>query len=677
MEVRVRQQAVPPLRVEPEWWVICAIDCALVSVALWFASWLIPARVPLLELVSPMAVLTIVVSASRRAAAGSSALARWLFAYGFVLISWFAWARVHGPWTALVICALVLAYLAFAASGPTALARDHVRDRVDADAEDRARQRKELAKWVRRFSRWGVPLDKDGIKRVVRNENGLEVHGRLGGGSDEHGIITFDVLRNKALVIATDLGIGAGSVNFEQPDPDDAAVFVMHLKTRKGKRPVVYLPDDARVTSVNDPFALGQHDNGRPYRLRLREIVVMIIGVIGSGKSNLLNVFIGQVARCEDALIFCIDLKGGRMARPWIMPWLEGRVERPVIDWLATTRAQALTMLEALIRGGEARSESGAGGEKIKPRRDRPAVILIIDESVVALGHNRRDDGISSQKIAVKLAQVVETYRSEAFSPVIAGVRGDVETMGLSAIKAQALARIGLRVSQSMDGDRVFGDNHAAGLALSRITDDGAGLVEFKGKMSSPVHFYRMTPKLAYRRAMATARLRPQPDPVLRAGLGEPYEQRWEVMADLLDKWRQGAAEWREEAEIGEVPDLPRVRDTAVPVSAPGDDTNEMFAEIIAQLEDPEDSINPARKRMRELLIAAKAAGYTSGALAKQLRFEAQQTGTPELAVHRNTIIKWLRDDESNGWVRSKGRKPNDPYARWIWIRQDSQEEVV
>ncbi len=458
----------------------------------------------------------------------------------------------------------------------------------------------------------------------------------------------------------------------------------MHLRTRKGRRPVEFLPENDQVTTVNKPLELGRHDNGRKFRLLLREIVLLIVGSVGSGKSNLLGVLIGQLARCEDVLIFCIDLKGGRMARPWVMPWIEdpGGVRRPVIDWLATTRREADLMLDTLLAAGDARSRKGSGGEKIIPRRDLPSVVLIIDETAVATGHDRKDDEVSSRKLAVKVARLSETYRSEGFVPVIASVRGDVETLGLSAIKAQALGRIGLRVSQAGDGDSIFPDNHAAAKALAAILDEGAGLALVKAVMSAPVHFYRVTPKLAYARAVLTGPWRPAPDPHLENALGEAYAARWERMSDLVKRWRQDADEWCRDPEVG-IPDGMRAGAVVTamqtrPASAGSDgsggsgggDDDQAWREIIASIEDPEGTVHPARQRMRELLFQAGPRGYTVGALVKVLRAE-------NLEVHRNTLHEWLRKDEELGRVRSKARVRNDPYARWVWIRQAGDDEIL
>lgn len=692
---------VPPdrrgMEVDRDLWRHCIESCPLVSVAVLLAAWILPRSVPLDTVAGGLALLTAVTWFVSLKVTGSAALSSWLLAWGAVLTAWYIFARVAGPWTARVLTALVFAVVILTPLGPPAIASYRARGNRDAAAEDRARQRAELAKWETMFARLGVR----GIKvvDVISHQNGIQVHGYLGKATDEHGVVTFDRLKAFGPEVATDRRLARDAASFEQPDPDNSAAFILHLRTRKGRRATIYLPENETWTTVNEPLELGQHDNGRPFRLLLREIAVMIVGVIGAGKSNLLNVFIAKLAWCGDALIFVIDLKGGRMARPWIMPWAEdpGGVRRPVIDWLATTRQEADLMLDTLLAAGDERALAGAGGEKITPRRDRPAVLLLVDETAVATGHDRRDEDVSSRKLAVKLARLTETYRSEAISPVVAAVRGDVETMGLSAVKAMALARIGLRVSQSDDGRSVFPDDPAAAKALAQITDDGAGLVLLKGRISAPVHFYRMTPRLAYRIAQRTGPRRPGPDPHLEAALGEAYATRWERMAGLLETWRATADQWREDAGIHEGPrpaparpgprpadgaDADADRDEHAPRSPVAVDDSEGYIdsvlhEVIASVEDPEGKTHPARHRMRELLFQAGARGYTVGALHKELAAEAASLGNPELAVHRGTLHDWLRKDEELGRVRRKGRAPGDPYARWIWIREPGDDSTL
>lgn len=412
--------------------------------------------------------------------------------------------------------------------------------------------------------------------------------------------------------------------------------------------------------------------------------------------SNLLGVIIGQLARCEDVVIAAVDLKGGLMVRPWIQPWIDdpGTVKRPVIDWVAMTRMDTKLMLEALLAGGEARANSGMVGEKVTPRRDLPGVALVMDETAVATGHDRRDEGVRASDLATLLTRLVETYRALAFIPFVAAVRGDVETMGKSAIKAQALARIGLRVSQSGDGDSIFPDDHAAAKELVKITDAGAGLVLFKGKMSPQVHFFRITPKIAYRLARKFGPYRPAPDPVLQAGFDQvrcqvpdangkladrgAYESRWERMAGQLDTWRVTARAWKAEVGIREDESTPGARavtsgqDQAAPGNGSDEDyidsvLRDVVTETIASIEDPQGRIHPARRRMRELLRQAGPHGLRVGMIAKHLAAEAQSAGDPELKVHRNTLMRWLRLDEEAGRARREGGQLGDPYARWTW----------
>jgi len=681
------------------WWHVIE-TAVIVSAVVLFGAWLLPARVPLWEVSGILGVLAGVIWWVTLRITGSGGLSGWLLCWGAFLTAWFTGARMIGPWTADMLAALVLGFVILTPFGPPVIANYRALGSRDAEAEERARRQAEMERWVIKFAQLGVRGIR--ITEVRKHSNGIQVYGMLGKATDEHGVVTFDRLRDLGPELATDLRLAADAVTFEQPNPDNSAEFIASLRTRKGKRQVAFLPERTRWTTVNEPLDLGLHDNGRPFRLLLREIAVMIVGVIGSGKSNLLNVFIGNLAWCEDELVFCIDLKGGggRMSRPWIMPWVEdpGGIRRPVIDWVATTRAEAKLMLETLIAAGDARGQQGAGGEKITPRRTLPGITLVMDETVVATGHGRKDEGISSRDMAVLIARLIETYRSEALTVVFASVRGDVETMGLSAIKAQVLARVGLRVSQSDDARSIFPDDNAHAKLLSKIQDEGAGLVLLKGRMSSPVHFYRVTPRLAYHIARQTGPRRPVPDPLTEAAMGEAYADRWKRIEAQMDMWRDTAAEWKADPDIG-IYDGPvpggdaKPRPAAVtdpPGGSPGGDAGDgagrdsdldaAWAEITARLTDPDDpsgKIHPARRRMRELLFRAGLHGLTVGTLHKTLTAEAGATGNPDLRVHRGTLHDWLRDDKELGRVRRSSEIGNNPYNRWIWVRQAGDAEPL
>jgi S-DNA-T family DNA segregation ATPase FtsK/SpoIIIE len=85
------------------------------------------------------------------------------------------------------------------------------------------------------------------------------------------------------------------------------------------------------VTSITEAITLGLFEDHQPDELRLyeadRQRHVLIGGVNGAGKSGLINVALGSLARCQDLVLWGIDLKGGMEFAGW----------QPVLDRLATS----------------------------------------------------------------------------------------------------------------------------------------------------------------------------------------------------------------------------------------------------------------------------------------------------------------------------------------------------
>ena len=230
-----------------------------------------------------------------------------------------------------------------------------------------------------------------------------------------------------------------GAVRVERGGRADEVL--LHVAERDVLAEAIPLPDDSEPLTVNQPLPVGLHEDGTVCTVTLREVAALIVGLRGSGKSNLINVLIAQLSRCADTVIFMIDLKGGRTALPWLRPWLEGRAARPVIDWVATTREEAERMLRAVLRGIDARAHSGAGGEKITPSPGLPAVILIVEEVAVIFGMNSGPrtslEGTTNATLAGLGTQVTQLGRSEAIDPVLVTQRGAVTMIGSADLKSQ------------------------------------------------------------------------------------------------------------------------------------------------------------------------------------------------------------------------------------------------
>jgi hypothetical protein len=319
-------------------------------------------------------------------------------------------------------------------------------------------------------------------------------------------------------------------------------------------------------------------------------------------------------------LIFAIDLKGGRMAAPWIEPWLAGRTPKPVVDWLATDREEAERMLRALLRAVDARSRSGSGGEKIIPSPQQPAILLVCDEIAVILGVGMggprySDEGVTNATLAGLATQLVMTGRSEAIDPIMATQRGTVTMTGSADLKSQCALRIGLGVASEADARLIIPDDVRIAADLARLRYPGTGIVQM-GKQGRvlPVKFYRIEYDEIGQIAERYGLIRPAPDRLLAEALGEDYASRWSRAARIPGVGRR----------------------VMVPAGAPADQGH------------------PDRRRATGMLRSAGVKGMTVRAIAEQLAADGRH-------VAHQTVQRWLTEEAA------AGRVENASYGRWKW----------
>ncbi len=412
----------------------------------------------------------------------------------------------------------------------------------------------------------------------------------------------------------------------------------------------VPLPAEHGTLSITQPVPLGLFEDGQVCAVTLREVATLIVGLRGSGKSNLLHVLLAQLARCPDVLIFALDLKGGRMAAPWIEPWLAGRTARPVVDWLATDREEAERMLRALLRAVNARSRSGSGGEKITPSPDQPAILLVCDEIAVILGIGTGGprtslEGVTNTTLAGLATQLVMTGRSEAIDLIMATQRGTATMTGSADLKSQCALRIGLGVASEADARLIIPDDVRIAADLARLRYPGTGIVQ-QGKDGRvmPVKFYRIEHEAISQIAERYGRIRPGPDKLLEDALGEDYATRWLP---------------HRAAKIPGVSSRPMVpAGIAGPSGRAGDPRAALAAEFGPGTgpgpSAPGDDGHPARRRMLAMLKSAGVKGMT-------IRGMAEQLAADDLHLAQQTIHRWLTEEAA------AGRVENASYGRWKW----------
>jgi hypothetical protein len=134
------------------------------------------------------------------------------------------------------------------------------------------------------------------------------------------------------------------------------------------------------------PFPIGKLLTGEDATVHLAQEEFVLVGQVGSGKTNALNVLTGQLARCADVLVWHIDLAGAGLSRPWVTPTHEGRAPMSAVDWVATTEAEALLMTQAAIQIIDGRKRAyakrmrAANADVLPVDQEVPQIVIVVDE---------------------------------------------------------------------------------------------------------------------------------------------------------------------------------------------------------------------------------------------------------------------------------------------------------
>jgi S-DNA-T family DNA segregation ATPase FtsK/SpoIIIE len=614
---RRRRDTVP--KVDHHLWWRSAQSCALALLLVFAAGVATQHRVSLALIILVGAVAVGTVSLTVAAATGSDSLAlTWLtFAGSLGALGWVVWTHLeHGPWHEQPVVALLLAGVI--GTPLSALALAHFRaERDEAQRlRDLAAQKAILAHW--RDTLGSVGVHGVTVQRVVETRSGKAVVLRL----PRNGSVTLATLRDASTKIA---------IALELRDPDwvrfdigkHAAEVIMHVTERDVFAEQVPYPGLLTPISINDPFDVGVSDDGTLALLTLREVCVLIVGIRGSGKTNLLNVIIAQLSRCVDAIVFGIDLKGGRLLAPWVRPWAQGRTARPVIDWIATDRDEADKLLNGLISVIQSRAKFHAGrGDKIVPSTDWPAYVLVVDEigelfntaEPKAYRDARSPGAPSPGSLGWLGTRIANTGRGEAVDAVLGALRSTVTNLP-SDIKAQCEVRIGLKVSTLAEAQNLIPDEAGVAKLMAKVKHAGTSIFWRKGRPPRADKLYRLETSDVDHIAVETGdNIRPGPNKHDAAALGANYASRWARARTLLDTWIDS--------------------DTAVATAGPAD-----FESIIADVPDPEAGHSAARKRAVEIVAKAGTLGINPGMITSKLNAEG-------FGTTRYTVQRWLADDE-------------------------------
>lgn len=464
------------------------------------------------------------------------------------------------------------------------------------------------------------------------------------------------------------------SIRVEEGPADQSHLVLIHVAERDVLAEVVPLPDDDTLISCAEPFDIGLHEDGEKAMFSANRHN-KFVGVTDSGKSNLINVFVKKLAQCVDTVVWVVDPKGGRMAMPWIQPWLDEETGRPVLDWVAVTRQEFSLMLDVGIAIVDGRSFAKIGGEKVTPSAELPMIEIILDEAADFIGQGGLGAGPYANHVLLEKAKyLARKGRSEAVKFTIASQRGTVTMVGDGDFNSQLLGVVGMGVAKIADAQLIFPDDFTIAASLARMTHQGCMYVQNgKGSRPMPSKCYRIEHHQIRDLVLTLTGRRPELDERSAGYAGEVYAQRWSVerTRDLLgevppESTRPAVTPPTAAAGSGStvtatmpqsrlIPPPPGVgpawRDgRGNPIRRKITDWVGEFSQIISSLGDVENSDGGERghqgkQRMIGLIHASGPDGIAPAALAARLETEG-------VDVARQTLMRWLKEETETGSIR-------------------------
>ncbi|MGK5532377.1 FtsK/SpoIIIE domain-containing protein [Streptomyces sp. URMC 129] len=272
---------------------------------------------------------------------------------------------------------------------------------------------------------------------------------------------TVDDAVSRIPAVESALGARAGSVRI-LPDKRRADRCIVRVIDKDPHATTIPWPKPAKG-GIEKPIRLGLFEDGREVSVSFLRRHVLVGGVVGSGKSGVVNVILGALSSCADVVIWGIDLKEGMELAPW----------KQCLGRLATTGMEAERLLRDAVAELESRARTLASqGRRVwEPAYENPALVLVIDEYAEL-----------SERACEYADSIARRGRAVAVTLIVATQRPTQKTMG-GATRTQMDIRVCLRVREKRDADLILGQGYAkSGWNAERLSLPGSFL------LSGPEH---------------------------------------------------------------------------------------------------------------------------------------------------------------------------------------------
>jgi S-DNA-T family DNA segregation ATPase FtsK/SpoIIIE len=270
--------------------------------------------------------------------------------------------------------------------------------------------------------------------------------------------VTVAQVIGKIPVLESNLGLRPGSMRVF-PEAKRADKFVMRVIETDPHAEDIPWPGPS-ITSITQLVEIGVSEDGRPVRVLLLRRNMLVGGIMGAGKSGILNIIIATLAACNDVILWGIDMKGGMELQPWAS----------CFERLAFTPAQATRLFhDAVVKLEERAARMAAEGKRVwEPTPEDPALVIIADEwAELPEQAHAPADSVSRRGRAVAVNLIAATQR-----PTQAAMGKG------TAIRSQMDIRICLRVREPRDADLMLGQGMVlSGWHAHQLTKPGQFLI--------------------------------------------------------------------------------------------------------------------------------------------------------------------------------------------------------
>ncbi|MFE9491383.1 DNA translocase FtsK [Streptomyces sp. NPDC006641] len=378
--------------------------------------------------------------------------------------AWLTWASHDSPWT---MASAATVAIATAALTPAYAVDRYLRhDMIAAQWAEEAKQNQ-----VVDGNEWERLFEQAGARGVKVQPDSFTTRGGYALPLKLTGTPYAQILPMLPMIETKKGDLRTGALDLRPGDSGLASDAVLYVSTRDVLSESIDLPDDTHPLTITEPLTLGALESGEPFEIKFRQNSVFIAGKKGSGKSVLLHCIISVITRCTDAVIWMIDMAEGNTAKRWLRPWVEQwkdqhdrLIDRPILDWVATSVEEAVRLLRASVAVADGRARRMPGG-KIRPTATTPALIVITDENPELM--SRVPEAIQEKIRGIKKG------RKAAVDYIDAAQRGTGPNTGGGEVMSQYDTVIGGRFPKKGEGQFVFPD-YFQRVDLSKLPGDGS-----------------------------------------------------------------------------------------------------------------------------------------------------------------------------------------------------------